>query len=111
MGEPCWACLTGEYGLDAKRAFEIGQQENVRAVGRMIAHLYTMPSCDMGGPIHAIVEDVNVEDEHLELWRAEQYGYEPHTPEVMAHAQAILDALRPLTLQERAVATELGSSS
>ncbi|MBF6138142.1 hypothetical protein IU501_34805 [Nocardia otitidiscaviarum] len=93
------------FGLDDQQIAQISQQENVQAVARMIEQLYAMPDCGTGGPIHCVVDDTNVEDESLEVWHPEEHGFEPHTPEVMAHAQAVLDALRPLSLQERAVAT------
>lgn len=96
----CWGCVVEDFGISYEDGQRIAQQENVRAVTAMIEQLYRMPDCQTGGPLHVVVEDTNVGDEFLEMSTAEGY-----TPEVVAHAQAVLDALRPLTVQERAVAT------
>lgn len=75
----------------------------------LIGAFYELDGCQMGGPLHVVTDDDNVEDEFLdwdedcETW-LEEWGPRSGVTDpaaVRAASQAILEALRPLTYHER----------
>ena len=106
-------------GLDV--ALEhIAARPGVQAAMREIAILYAIRGCSVGGPLHVVVDDTNVDDEFLyddaeldravDQWAATfpRMGEEitrANVEHVRSQCRAVIDALRPLTLVERAAAT------
>lgn len=82
----------------------------------MVADLYALPTCTVGGPLHIILDDGNCRDSDLDFCRDEVTGGEhwsmaEATPEDRAEiarlSLAIIDFLRPSTeAQRRAIIKE-----
>lgn len=85
----------------------------IALVRRLVWTLYNIDGCEVGGPLHIVTDDMNVEDGCLDFcaggmdnwlrdWYADEY---PDTvDEVRTVATSIIDALRPMSLAERATA-------
>lgn len=69
------------------------------AIRMMIRDLYTMERCGVGGPLHSVLDDWNLEDEHLTPWVDPT---DPWPAEVLELAQRICDVMLKLSLTERA---------
>lgn len=104
---------------DSLRAIvdEIRVRPAVVAAAAEVTALYKLPECSVGGPLHVVVDDTNVEDHFLEVQvHIENLPGDPGpqptawSPEVLDQAEKVLAVLRPLTLVERAVATVIGGT-
>lgn len=117
----CLGCVAEEYDAPPEVWPELRAHPGVIAAAEAIRALYTLPDCDTGGPLHVIVEDTNVDDDHLDWrngwhkWDAEnqRWGSEIDVwwdDALAARCDAIVELLRPLTLPQRAMATVMGSA-
>ena len=81
------------------------KDDRILAAARAAQALYALEGGDVGGPAHIVLDDTNVEDEHLDyaLKYARDTEHITWTPEVIAATDAVIAALRPLTLLERSV--------
>ena len=81
------------------------RDDRVLAASRAANALYDLEGCGAGGPAHIVLDDTNVEDDHLDyaLEYARDTEHITWTPEAIAATDAVIAALRPLTLLERAV--------
>lgn len=81
------------------------KDDRILAAARAAQALYALEGGDVGGPAHVVLENTNVEDDHLDS--AMQYARDTEhfawTAEVIAATDAVIAALRPLTMLERAV--------
>lgn len=79
--------------------------ERILAAALAAQALYDLEGCGSGGPAHIVLDDTNVEDDHLDyaLEYARDTAHITWTPEAIAATDAVIAALRPLTLLERAV--------
>lgn len=82
----CW----DKYGRPT--TLPSGWQKTVQ----LIEMLYDEPDCGVGGPLHVVLDDWNLEDEHLEPYEGD------YAPRAMELAQRISRRLRAMTLSERA---------
>lgn len=79
----------------------------VSAVRDAVIALYQMPSCEVGGPLHVQVDDLNLADhfltDHCETgWGPNSRDY--FTPEVWEYAERVRVALLALSEEERRAA-------
>lgn len=91
----CGGCVIEYAALD----------DRVLAASRAANALYDIEGCGAGGPAHIVLDDTNVEDDHLDyaLEYARDTEHITWTPEAIAATDAVIAALRPLTLLERAI--------
>jgi hypothetical protein len=78
--------------------------DQIRAAGTLVAELYEHHA--VGGPLHIVTDDYNVEDTHLDFcadWLAKSTD-EDYSSTVRRVSAEILAMLRPMTPAERAVA-------
>ena len=106
----CWNCVV-EAGGD-----QIEVTDEMIRVARIIDWFHAHPDCAVGGPLHIITDDTNVDDGSLNFCRQTveagrvETGCSPLTgrdvivyaPEVCAVARVILDGLQPMSRAERA---------
>lgn len=103
----CKGCLENYYDVSREQEADIAALPEVAAMSRRIEEFYRMDPehTDMGGPIHVVVYDTNVEDHHLlDVYRPEDHGYPPYPVAVVDAALGILADLRRMTMAHRAVA-------
>lgn len=86
----CHGCWSGEYG-----EAQIDTPE-VRAAAVLVARVYEFSG--VGGGVHCVVEDWNIEDEFLDG----RYSRPDDPPEQVLIENELLAALRTMTLAERA---------
>ena len=101
----------------------------VRAAAATVTALYEHPNCIVGGNLHIVTDDWNLEDSNLEFcrhciehagmmpidddaheihkWYNEQKRANPDPPDQLAVERACLDALAVLTEDERHAAMAL----
>jgi hypothetical protein len=78
-----------------------------------IAALYNTTNGGVGGPVHIVTDDYNVDDDSLLFCRGEIKRWTPYEPEhgdgdrVKALATWILDLLEPMSVVERSVTVAL----
>ena len=79
----------------------------------LLTRLHDFPTCGVGGPLHIVVDDLNVTDDNLDHCHSEvddHWSYDEATPEdqplIAGTCYAILDLLRPLCEDERYAAIE-----
>lgn len=81
----------------------------------LVAYLYAIPTCAMGGPLHIVTDDGNCRDSDLNFCRDEVTGGQhwsivEATPEereqIAILSFSIIAALRPLSEDEREAAIE-----
>ncbi len=104
----CWQCVQ-EAGGDT-----LEDTPEVRRVARMVADFYALPGCNVGGPLHIVIDDYNLEDqildwciENLDDWLHNWWdpGDENEDPEpVRSTAVDLVGALRTLNEAQRAAA-------
>lgn len=75
-------------------------------VAPLMAALYALPECGVGGPLHIVTDDNNVDDGSLEFCRGELAAHwsvtgNPRAGEIRRMSAQILDALAPLTVYRR----------
>lgn len=98
MCEGCWY----EYGLPKI------DTPAVRAAADTIRAVYNAPGGLAGGNLHIVIDDYNVEDEHLEFCAARHAEHVGTDDPALVDAEArCIDALRPLTEEERVSAIAL----
>lgn len=92
----------------------------IMRVRELVERLRTLPNCELGGPLHIVVDDGNVDDSHLDFCERDidthwsMVGSENHgTPtlderqEIKRVCLAIIADLRSLTRPERFIAVDL----
>lgn len=81
------------------------------AVAAAIKAFYQHPECGVGGPLHIVIEDNNVETHHIEWCMSPERNLEADWPaDVIADARKIADSLLALTEDARAAVTEVLTS-
>lgn len=100
----CSNCVR-EYMLDGDEVPPLTGE--MRFVANLISVFYTLDGCSVGGPLHVVLDDYNLEDNHLDIDSNMQY-IEKFPPHVQVMATGILARLRLLTLAERGVAVDYG---
>lgn len=75
--------------------------------------LYSFPTCVMGGPLHIVVDDLNVDDASLDFCERELDGHwsideaaPEDRPRIREIGAALITALRPLAIEDRRAALE-----
>lgn len=111
----CWGCVYGIHaghigvdGLTDDQRAELRDRAalpEVAAAAREVQHLYALPGCAVGGPLHVVVDDTNVSDEHLMYARKNLGTAGDYSAEVIAQARRVLDVLDALPVTDRAIAT------
>lgn len=98
----CYHCYEEKFGKPTL------VNEKTKALAKLIADVYECGN-DVGGNLHAIVDDWNLEDEHIvseiETPRDKKFWQPPETDHDVE--QRCLEALRDATLEERASALAL----
>lgn len=90
----CQACYVDEYGGDDLP----DPPANTDQIVDLIRLLYSLPRCDMGGPLHVEIEDWNIEDD----WTPYQFDPPYYSDEAMKVASEICNLMTPLTIKQRA---------
>lgn len=94
MCEGCWA----DYGSPRD------VPEDADQIVAQFEDLYSRDHCSTGGPLHVVLDDWNLEDEHLGPWEDER---DPWPPDVMELATKISTRLRELPIDQRAAVLAL----
>lgn len=104
----CQACVE-EYMADEGRSEPPSSAEHTVLV-LAIACYYQLPGCGAGGPLHIVLDDLNVEDEHIR-WCVDNMEVSGESPgHLAATTKAVADALLAIpSLAVRAAVCHHGS--
>lgn len=90
--------------------------KEMRQAAKLIAALHEMPAGGVGGPIHIVTDDTNVEDDHLSYCRGyidEWWGHKDYSEyeagKVVTICGWILDLLEPMDTKQRSVTVSLAN--
>lgn len=72
--------------------------DNTDEIVDRIRLLYSLPHCDMGGPLHVEIDDFNVDFD----WKPYQFDPPYYSDEAMKVASEICNLMKPLTVKQRA---------
>ncbi len=99
----CYQCVE-EYAKD-EGLTDVSVPAELKPLVERIRAFYELPDCSAGGPLHIVLDDTNVEDDHIE-WCLNEGNLERYSPEVAKWARQIAaDLLRIKSLTMRAAVT------
>jgi len=89
-------CKTCWIGEGSPRELPPNADEIIEAID----HLYSLPKCGVGGPLHVELDDMNLDlgGRPWEPWQSDRY---PFAPEAIEAAQRICDLMNPLPVPQR----------
>lgn len=118
----CWGCVV-KYVLDLGEDDQAADEQiegmvlppqtpEMLRLGALVEEFYALPECSVGGPLHVVTDDYNVEDDSIAFcerslddhWSIERQATDEGREVVRAKAREIIALMRPMTLAERAVA-------
>jgi hypothetical protein len=97
MCTECWE----EYGEPMLRSPEIER------TAELVKAVYDHPEGSMGGDLHIVLDDWNIETEHIEFCAGEIGRNDRASPELLAIESELVDLLLPMSEEERASALGL----
>lgn len=84
------------------------RHEEFERIRSLIRHLYGFSTCGAGGPLHIVLDDLNVKTTNLDFCEGElsdhwsiQEAKPSERNEIRETAKAIIDGLRPFTASQR----------